>query len=205
MPSSASGPHAPSWLRWTAVTLFAGTLLLTLLIATSIFDPQPNGALQQSITLAPQSVTPQGGTLTWLDIPLPNGPFSARLTAAHVAGPLDSAYGLALGGPENHTTVAVSPTGYVSMQHSQTTAPDGPLEPAALLPWQTWPHVVAGGAPNEIWVDVNDTRVRVHINRELLWVGTLGLPPGQFGLVAENFADGEESAVIDFQTLEIYR
>ena len=44
-------------------------------------------------------------------------------------------------------------------------------EPHYLLPWQPWPHVRAGAAPNEIGLDVDNSgrHVTARINRELLW------------------------------------
>jgi hypothetical protein len=121
--------------------------------------------------------------------------YTLRVTAAHVDGEQDSSYGLAIGERDDPFIVAVSPLGYVTIEHKGS----------AILPWQPWPHVKTGNQPNEIWLDVRpmDTasQVTVRLNRELLWSGEIALSGSEPGLVVESFG-GPTTA--DFSRLELF-
>lgn len=186
-------------LRGGFVLLVVGTAVIVLFILSGINDPKPVGALVVERPLFPQIVSPEAPRLTWLEEPIPEGNFSVRLTAAQEAGStgrgMDVGYGLALGSDEAQVAVAVSPLGYLSVWQTNG------QETNAILPWQTWPHVRRDLEPNEIWLDVENGRLAIRINREWLWQGEVELPSGQIGVVAESFG---ETAVVDFQRLEIF-
>ncbi len=162
-----------------------------LLIASGMFDPQPVGELVWQENLQPMTVAAQTKQIEWLEQPVPDGPFSVRLTAVYEQGATDSGYGLILGDEAQNLLVAVSPLGYATIQQN------GP----ALLPWQPWPHVRTQNTPNEIWLDWADDQLSVRLNRELLWVDDVEIPEGFLGLYGESFA---ETAVFDFESVELY-
>lgn len=201
------------WLRYAAILLLLTAVSTIVLVSTGVFDPQPIGREQWRQSLSSQTLPPHSRQLHWLAQPLPDSPFTLRLTAAHQSGELDSGYGLAIGREERHLAVAVSPLGYVTIwQTSRDEKPaDAVQSPvpgtSSLLPWQTWPHVRQGSGVNEIWVDVdrrhgdNGGQVTVRVNREWLWSGQVRPITGQAGLVAESFG---KTAVIDFQTVQLF-
>jgi hypothetical protein len=125
--------------------------------------------------------------------------YSVRLTAAYAGGETDSGYGLAVGNNEAALVVAVSPLGEAAVW--QTVA--GEDEPRYLLPWQPWPHVQQGIAPNEIWLDVAEDddlmRVTARINRELLWEGEVERLYSGAALWLGSFGG---PVTVDFQTLD---
>jgi hypothetical protein len=182
-------------LRGGFVLVLGGTAVIVMLILSGVFDPKPVGERP----LFPQIVAPQAPRLTWLDEPIPAESYSVRLTAAQEAGNtgrgMDVGYGLALGSDEAHVAVVVSPLGYLSVWQT-----DG-QETAVILPWQTWPHVRRDVEPNEIWLDVENGRLTIRINREWLWAGEIEPLTGQIGVVTESFG---ETAVVDFQTIQIF-
>ena len=186
-------------LRGGFVLLLGGTAVIILLILSGVFDPKPVGQLVVERPLFPQIVAPQAPRLTWLEQPIPAESYSVRLTAAQEAGStghgMDVGYGLALGSDGAHVAVAVSPLGYLSLW--QTNGQETDL----ILPWQTWPHVRRDLEPNEIWLDVENGRLTIRINREWLWEGEIEPLSGQIGVVAESLG---ETAVVDFQTIQIF-
>lgn len=187
-------------LKWGFVGLVGVTAVIILLILSGVFDPKPNGALVGERPLFPQIVAPQAQRITWLQESIPAGNYSVRLTAAQEAGEtgrgMDVGYGLVLGNDETHVAVAVSPLGYLSVWQ------ENGQEIEAIMPWQTWPHVGRDLAANEIWVDVDGgNRLTIRINREFLWEGEIEPLSGQIGVIAESFG---ETAVVDFQTLQIF-
>ena len=193
-------------MRWGFVVLVGVTAVLILLILSGVNDPQPVGELVGERPLLAQTIPAQTEQLTWLEDPLPSGRYSLRLTAAREDGETDIGYGLALGREDEYLAVAVSPLGYLSVWQKKGQETD------TILPWQTWPHVGRGLEPNEIWLDVDDLgrddlgrlengRLTIRINREFLWAGEIEPPSGQIGLIGESFG---ETAVVDFQTLQIF-
>jgi hypothetical protein len=178
-------------LRGALAYLLATAVFLIILIASGVFDPKPLGERQTSLPEISLIVSKPGQTIMWLDETLPVGDFSVRGTAVHQSGSLDSGVGLALGDENNQFIVAVSPLGYVLVQHDDT----------AVLPWQPWPHVQLEDKPNEIWIDVQGEEITVRLNRELLWQGTYSLPTRNLGIFGESFGG---TAVYTVSTLEIF-
>lgn len=205
-------------LRGTAVFLLAVWLVGSFLISWGLFDPKPIGSVQAVYHPDVQTVATQSHRLNWLDVPLPDGAFSVRVTAVYQSGEPDSLYGLALGNDDDYFMAAVSPLGYVTVAQKtknkkqstenkkQLTINNQQLtinnQSSPLFPLQPWPHVHTGTLPNEIWVDVVGEEVTVRINRELLWVGRIEAVDGQMGVVGVSFG---ETAVFDFQSLAWYQ
>ena len=175
----------PPWiwrgLGFGAVGLLLATVLGIGLISAGVFDPRPGGSLQRLIAPGARTASTLDPRLTWLDEQLPQPPFTVRLLAAHRSGETDVGYGLALGAPHAYLAAGVSPLGYVTLWQE-----DGTGE-TVHMPWQTWPHVRPGSEPNEIQVDVNDGRVSVRLNRELLWQGPWLEDAAGIGLYTETF------------------
>lgn len=199
-----------SQLRWTAVLLLFTAVVAITLIDAGVFDPRPIGTEQWQRPLSPQPIAATSRRLLWLNQPLPDQPYSLRLTAAYQSGELDIGYGLALGRETQYLAVAVSPLGYVAIwQEITTQMPQNSqrLPSTSILPWQPWPHVHTNTETNELWIDVDPTgnskisQFSVRINRELLWRGRLDTPAGQIGLLVESFG---AAAVIDFQRLQLF-
>lgn len=192
-------PH--SGLRAAAA---AGLFLLTLaiiLIASGQFDPQPAGSLTAEIALTPLTAAPETTTVHWLDTAVPRLPATVQLTAVFREGAADSSYGLVAGNEQAYFAAAVSPTGMVSVW--EVMAGQTPAL-RAILPWQTWPHVRAGQAANEIWLTLDGNTAEVRINRELLWTGSITARPagGRYGLIGTSHAN--EPAVFDFEALRLF-
>ncbi len=181
--------------RWAAAALIIFTLLFITLIVGGFLDPKPIGRFDASLPLNSIILPAKSEKLIWLDKPLPEPPYTLRLTAVYEEGELDSGYGLAVGSNVDYLAVAVSPLGYLSIWQTGANA-------VVLLPWQAWPHVNAGAQPNEIWLDIRENgEAAIRVNRELLWVDELTAPAGSFGLWGQSFG---ETAVINFQTYELY-
>ncbi len=178
-----------------AVGLLLGAVAGIALISAGIFDPKPLGPLQRQLTPGERVLAAGERRLEWLEEPLPQAPFSARLTAAHVAGERDVGFGLALGGTQAHLVVAVSPLGYVAVWEEEAG------QRVAHMPWQTWPHVNGGGEPNEIHLDVQDGQISARLNRELLWQGAWQGAEGNVGLYVESFG---EPTRIEFGELALF-
>lgn len=195
-PGARRRDRTPLWLRAAAVLLPTTAVVALLLIAAGAFDPQPLGPLTQQRALPSLTLPAQTDQIIWLDEPLSALPLSVRLTAAYAEGESDVGYGLALGDETAYLAAAVSPLGYVAVWEIV----DG--RRVAHVPWQPWPHVRPGAAPNEVWIDWRDGRARVRLNRELLWEGEITVDDGRVGLVGESFGD---AAVVDFRTLELFR
>lgn len=201
MPSREYVPPATwRWLGLSAVLVLIVAVTMIGLISTGRFDPKPLGRLQRQMTFGVRHVAAGESTLSWPLQLESRSSFTVRLTAALEEGETDIGYGLALGGEANHLTVAVSPTGYVTIEPdlgggSQPT-------PSGSIPWQTWPHVRTGRQTNEIWASVvGGSLTEVRINRELLWRGALPLNGHQVGLWAESFGG---PAAVDFSSLEVF-
>jgi len=187
------------WLRWAAVLLGLTAVLLFMLIALGLFDPQPLG--QQTWTARPITLTILAADrqITWLPEPLPTDSFTVRGTIIHQSGELDSGAGLVLADEDTAVIIAISPLGYVTIQQNE------PITDYRLLntemPWQPWPHVHTDSEPDEIWLDVADGQMRVRINRDLLWTGDLPFRPTRAGVYGESFGD---TAVFDFQEITLF-
>lgn len=187
-------------LRLATALLFVIAATLIALIVAGVFDPQPSGPLVSRLGPGPLSLEGSGEMLAWQPLPWAAAParHTVRLTAAHVAGEMDSAYGLALG--EGVTlTAAVSPLGEVAVWETAGTG----TAPVYHVPWQPWPHVRRGAAANELWLDVardgEQARVTVRINRELLWEGEVAAPGDEVAAWLASFGGG---VTVDFQTLD---
>lgn len=173
-------------------------VVLFVVVVSGFRDPQPVGVLVDETPFGPLTVAPGEEALLWLGAPESRVPRSYLLTANLAAGEADSGYGLAVGDDRRAFIAAVSPLGYVSVwerdEAGDTTA--------VWLPWQTWPHVRPGGAPNEVWLDVVPDgavdRLTVRVNRELLWQGSVAPPAGGVGRWATTFGD---DATFDGQRL----
>lgn len=172
---------------------------LVALMAGGAFDPRPLGPLVAATTPGTHTLDGRGEMLLPQGDPLPpdSPAYSLRLTAAHVAGEIDSGYGLALGGEEWALIVAVSPAGYVAIWEAVNGS-----EPVYRLPWQTWPHV-RGGEANEIWLDVaragGGATVTARVNRELLWRGEIEEVSDGASLWLGSFGG---PVTVDFTTVE---
>ncbi|VAW43502.1 hypothetical protein MNBD_CHLOROFLEXI01-2183 [hydrothermal vent metagenome] len=178
-------------LRIILAGLLTTAVFLIILIAAGLFDPKPVGTLQTTLPATLLHIDQAGQTIRWLAEPLPSSDFSVRGTAVWQSGTQDSGIGLAIGSETDNLIVAVSPLGYVLVQQNGVD----------LLPWQPWPHVRLGDAPNEIWIDVRGDMVAIRINRELLWQGRYALPSRRLGLFGENFG---ETAAFSYQSIQIY-
>jgi hypothetical protein len=193
----ARSEEAPSWLRkglaWTAVFLLLAAAIGITLVATGWFDPQPLGQLDRTTSLTAVSVPAESTAIQWLaEIPLPPANYTVRLVAAFQGGETDVAYGLAVGDKQHYLVTAVSPLGYLVFWEQR------PEIILYHLPWQTWPYVRPSQAPNEIWLEQENGRLTLRLNRELLWRGEVALPGAEVGLFTQSFG---QTAVIDFQTL----
>lgn len=170
-----------------------------ILIAVGAFDPRPIGELTVRLSLGPRETGPENVALNWQSVPLPDPPYSVRLAAATPNGDADGEYGLVIGDDRQHLTIAVSPLGYAGVWQER----DGAVE--SLFPWQPWPHVQMGEAPNELWLDVHGegatTFATVRVNRELLWQGAIQPPTGRVGTWLRSY--GEPFAA-DFRLLELF-
>lgn len=185
---------------WRLLGIVAVGLLLTAmagiaLISAGVFDPKPLGTLQVQLTPGERVLAAGESRLEWLEAPLPQAPFSARLTAAHVAGERDVGVGLALGESQTQVVVAVSPLGYVAVWEEEAG------QRVTHMPWQTWPHVREDGEPNEIQLDVQDGQISARLNREQLWQGAWQGAEGNVGLYVESFG---EPARIEFGELALF-
>lgn len=201
---SATPPPPPPWraLRLITVGLSGVLVFLVLLIALGYFDPKPLGPLVLVDQPGVYS-TSEGDALVLSQLPpwpaaATVKQFSIRLTAANVAGELDSGYGLALSDTSRQLFIAASPLGYIAVWEKGTER-----EPAYILPWERWPHVLVGRQPNELWLDVASSPggsiITARINRELLWQDEVDFFPREAGLWLGSFG---ESATVDFQKLE---
>ncbi len=195
--------RASAWLRAAAIALTVAAIAFAGLIAAGVFDPQPVGPLTQSYSLEKMAVPAGKDRLNWVEPPsaLEGRTTSWRLTAAHAAGESDSGYGLALGSDDRALVVAVSPLGYAAVWERNAAG-----EPTTVwLPWQPWPHVAAGQAPNEIWLDIvpgsNGDQVTARVNREVLWSGPVGMLASGSGMWTQSFGN---DVTIDFRHLERY-
>jgi hypothetical protein len=184
------------WLNWSFVLVFAGAVIMIILISAGAFDPRPIGELISSEPLHQVEVGEDGQRLIWLDLAAPGNDYTLRLTAALASGEDDSAYGLALGSDSSYLVAAFSPVGYVAFWQQD----DGSQE--KIVPWRTWPHVHPGTQSNELWLDVQEGRVTgIRTNGEILWQGDRPLAGGRIGLWAESFG---QPASFDFQMLEVF-
>lgn len=177
------------------------------MIWMGIFDPKPFGSLSERLPLN-VDVTVYKDYLHWIDPKPDNDTFTIRLEAKRIRGEEDLGYGLALGDQTRYLIVAVSPTGYATIDDIQSV--NAPIVDAGsnersnreIFPWQTWPHVGKGDRVNEIWLDVERGKlVSIRLNRELLWEGLIPLADTNIGLWAETY--GQPGAVA-FQQLEIF-
>ena len=179
-------------LKVGAIVLLVTAVSAILLVASGQFDPKPVGNLVWQEKLSIMTIPAQTKQIEWLEQPVPNEPFSVRLTAVYQQGATDSGYGLILGDESQNVLIAVSPLGYATIQQNGET----------ILPWQSWPHVRTENTPNEIWLDWIDNQLSIRLNRELLWVGDVENPGGILGLYGESYG---ETAVIDFESIELYK
>lgn len=198
---SSQTEKAWDWVRLALVAVLLLAVLGIILISAGIFDPKPLGYWQEQFQLSPIQTGPGETNILWLQEPIVSGVDTYRLNAAFQAGSIDSGYGLAIGDTMEHIIIAVSPTGYVSIQRYMNT---NEMEPAIeqIFPWQVWPHVQKGQGANEIWVDVVESQITtIRINRELLWGKIISVDGKKIGLYSESF-DG--ATTTDFQTLDYY-
>jgi hypothetical protein len=188
-------------LRYSAGALAALVLLLVVLIAARVFDPQPFGPLAQTDQPGRRELSGAGEATFPQPAPWPPAApperFSLRLSAAHAGGETDSGYGLALVGDGARLVVAVSPLGYVTINE------EAAGQQVDHVPWQTWPHARPGSEANELWLDVirqgDGARVTAWINRERLWQGMVEWSPGGIGFWLESFGG---PVAVDFRRLE---
>ncbi|MFQ5398747.1 MAG: hypothetical protein ACE5E7_04025 [Anaerolineae bacterium] len=194
------------WLMRWGVLLLAGAAAVIVLIASGAFDPKLLGPKQWSQALGAEYIPSQSRQIQWLKESTPHASYTIRLTAAHQSGEVDAGYGLVIGQDAHYLAIAVSPLGYVAIWQEEAGIADpassyAPFPSTFFVPWQTWPHVLQGGAMNELWVDVVDGRVTVRINRELLWSGEIADVSGEVGVLGESFGG---AAVVDFQKIELF-
>jgi hypothetical protein len=183
-------------LRLTAWLVVGGAAVTIVLILSGVFDPKPIGAPVWSSQPGQMRTEANIRSVQWIEespaLPITH---TLRLTAAHLDGEVDSSYGLVVGEREDPLIVALSPLGYVTIEHGG----------AAVLPWQTWPHVKTGGQPNEIWLDVRPlgttSQITIRVNRELLWSGEIAFSGSEVGLLLESFG---EPTTADFSHLELF-
>ena len=203
MSTSSVLPRTSRALRWVALGVLAVAVAIIALVAGGAFDPRPCGSLARRDTPGRFALAGRGETFEQQPAPFTNTPscYGVRLTAAHATGEMDSGYGLALGDKKAAFVVAVSPLGEVAVWQAAV----GENEPRYLLPWQPWPHVRPGDAPNEIWLDVRRdgerTLVTARLNRELLWEGKVEALYSDAALWLGSFGG---SVTLDFDTLDWY-
>ncbi|MEW5986692.1 MAG: hypothetical protein AB1791_08670 [Chloroflexota bacterium] len=195
--------NPPGWvwrgLGWSAVLLLLTAVLVISLVSAGVFDPKPVGRLSYQQSLAAETVPAQATLIEWAPVAHLPDAFTARLTAAYQRGNANVGYGLVVGGEKDYLAAAVSPFGYVAVWR-QGGKQAGGLHYYS-LPWQTWPHIRPADQTNEIQVDVQDSRVTVRVNRELLWQGEVALSGRQVGWLGQSF---DEAAVVQFQELRLY-
>jgi len=198
----------------TAVLLLIITVTAIGFISAGFFDPKPVGELTAELPLQPITVEANEETLTWLDYPLTAESYTLRLTAAHQSGDPDSGYGLAVGNAQEVLLIALSPTGYATVQIYQPSqrcqalmindgSPNTIDEKclASVFDWQPWPHVKTGSQTNEIWLDKRGQTITIYINRELLYTGSLALYTPQIALWT---ATNNQPTTINFEKLTIF-
>lgn len=181
------------WLGLAAVGVLLAAIGGILAISAGVTDPTPAVLPTRSIPLEPVTLPAAAEQINWL-VAESAAPYLTRLTAAWESGDPDAAYGLALGGPDSYLAAAVSATGYVSLWLYEGNRAH------YLLPWQTWPHVRAGAAGNEIQIERQENEFIVRVNREQLWTGSHPILGTQVGVVAQSF---NGPTTIRFERLQI--
>jgi hypothetical protein len=151
-------------LQLTGLFMLLTAVTIIILSAGGFFDPYQAGKL--IYTSEPiELVVPAGEHETiWLTELSPAN-FSVRTAVALKNGEPDSGAGLILKGSCGQLLIAVSGNGRVTIQQLD---PEN-CSPNPGLPWQPWPHLNMGTAPNELWLDVTNKQITVRINREVLW------------------------------------
>ncbi len=200
-PGSTIDAKNTRWLGYTAVLVLFTIMLGIALISAGVFDPKPIGQLRRTIEHG-TLIVPAGSEKVEMIEGIPSADSqSLRLTAALQAGEMDSGYGLVLGPIEEQVGIAVSPLGYLTVWHDATDT-DEDNEVDRIIPWRTWPHVRLGNKENEIWLDIEDQRLKtIRINRELLWQGELPIHTGPVFVWAKSFG---ESTTVSYPKLEIF-
>ncbi|GAB4150419.1 MAG: hypothetical protein Fur0021_12990 [Candidatus Promineifilaceae bacterium] len=182
------------WLGLAAVGVLLAAIGGILAISAGLTDPTPAVLPTRSIALEPLSLPATAEQINWLVAESAASYLTIRLTAAWESGDPDAAYGLVLGEPNRYLAAAVSATGYISLWLYEGDRVH------YLLPWQTWTHVQAGAAGNEIQIERQEHRIIVRINREQLWTGSYPVAGTQIGVVAQSFND---PTTIRFEQLQI--
>ena len=80
----------------------------------------------------------------------------------------------------------MSPLGYAGIWQG-TLLPTTSPATTYLFPWQPWPHIHP--TENEIWLDVQNGRLRVRLNREWLWEGDVTLPGTQVAVWGHSYGE----------------
>ena len=222
MPSTPLPRLTWHFLSLTAVLLLAITVVGIGFISAGFFDPKPIGEFTAELPLQPITVAADQQTFTWLDYDLTAESYSLRLTAAHQSGDLDSGYGLAVGNTEEALLIALSPTGYATIQthllipteittgnqndldnmianNPSLSQPSNQITP--ILDWQPWPHIQRGNETNEIWIDKNGRTLTIIINREQLYTGSLSFSTTQIALWTATF---NQPTTINFEKMTIF-
>lgn len=177
------------FLHCVTVLTLSFILLIVWLVSAGYFDPKPVGSLRWQKSLPPQTVVAGPAQIMWLEV-VKTADYSVRTTVMYQSGEKDIIYGLALGSESDYLVVAVSPLGYVSLWQGGT----------VIMPLQTWPHVHMDSAPNEIWVNVEQAQLTVHLNREILWTGDSSVGSG-IGVMGQSWG---ETGVIHIPSVQLF-
>jgi hypothetical protein len=201
----------PLWL-WRAVTWgfglsLIGVTALAVALANGLADPPRAGPLlwqddfkgdvtRWQFEAAPgATLTPRDGALVASFIEAeqtvtaltdgPAGDFTLEMAAAQTEGEIGARYGLVFGwrGPSEYNVVWLNGNGY-----AEAFARAGPQR-AEAFPFQQWPHILYGNAPNRVRVEVRGARVTARLNDELLAEFDAGAP-GRLGLIARSTGPG---------------
>lgn len=205
--SDSKRPRRLIFIIFSFSLLFLVLLFLGLIFAR-VFDPKPLGELTFRDELDRRISVDDKYQESLFQLSS-SRPFSFRLGASWRAGNPDIGYGLKLGDVNQSVVIAVSPLGYVTImgQIEDDMAPGdrgvATEDRVHILPWQTWPHVSKTTEGNEIWVDVEDSKLTsVRINRELLWTGSLELERINIEFWAQSFG---EPGIVNLDYIELYQ
>lgn len=190
------------WRRGIILLLLLVAIAGSGLIAAGVFDPRPRGREVWREQLWLQTIPTNSRQILWLDQVALSNAYSLRLIASLRSGENDVGYGLVIGDEAKHLVLAVSPLGYASVWIESGESPDSPGRASTvLLPWQTWPHVRTGHAPNELWIEMEKEQFIIRVNRERLWEGAIAGLDGQVGLFGISFGGPAE---VDFDAIDLF-
>ena len=132
------------------LAVFTTVVLIILLVWLAAFDPKPIGALQQEWAIAELT------DVNWIGEAHDDYSVIAEFDSRDPTA-------LLIGTPDSYISIAVNPVGYLAVWEQIGE------QQTKLRPWQTWVHVKP--QQNEIWLNVEQDKWTVRINREVYYDG----------------------------------